>query len=109
MESKSCSRSLRAAIHTAGLLYVGGLAALLIANHYLRQTSPFVAQSPARQPLPVCGRAAVGARPTAIAHAHGLATLLLLAVLFLSAHHVFPSASAVLPPPPEARVPPSPP
>jgi len=88
---------LRLAIHAAGLLYVAGVAALLLANHFLRQTSPFVA---------LAGTFNVYLFAAALPLALGLillrtrtavATLILLAVLFLLANPILPPVSAVLP------------
>ncbi len=88
---------LRAAIHAAGLLYAFGLAALLLANYFLRQTSPFVALAStfnlylflAGLPL-VVGLLLLRTRTA-------LATLALLAALFLSANPVLPPVAATLP------------
>ncbi len=93
----SNGKRLRVAIHVAGLLYVAGLTALLIANYFLRQTSPFVALANtfnlylflAALPLALC---LLLARTRA-----ALAILGLLVLLFLSAHPVLPRASAILP------------
>lgn len=89
--------TLRVAIHTAGLLYVGGIAALLIANHYLRHSSPFVALAStfnlylfaAALPLVFC--------LLLLRTRTALATLILLAVLFLLANPILPPISAVVP------------
>jgi len=91
------SDRLRLAIHAAGLLYVFGIAALLIANHFLRQASPFVALAStfnlflfvAALPLAFClllmrTRMAFG-------------TLLLLLILFLTTSPLFPQLLAMLP------------
>jgi vancomycin resistance protein VanJ len=91
------SNRLHAAIHVTGLLYVAGLAVLLIANHFLRQASPFVALAGtfnlylfvAALPLALC---LILLRTRA-----ALAILILLAALFLSTHPVLPRASAILP------------
>lgn len=88
---------LRGAIHAVGLLYTGGMVALLIANHFLRPSSPFVALAStfnlylflAALPLVVC---LILLRTRA-----AMAILLLLAVLFLVTHPVLPQVAAVLP------------
>lgn len=91
------SNHLRVVIHAAGLLYVFGVAALLITNHFLRQTSAFVALAStfnlylfvAALPLALC--------LILLRTRMALATLILLAVLFLSAHPMLPPVSAILP------------
>lgn len=87
----------RGAIHAAGLLYLIGMAALLIANHFLRPVSPFVALAStfnlylylAALPLVVC---LILLRTRA-----AIAILLLLVALLLVTHPVLPSVSAILP------------
>lgn len=88
---------LRLAIHAAGLLYLAGLAALLIANYFLRQSSPFVALVNTFNlylfvaALPLALGLILARTRTA------LATLILLAILFLVAHPLLPSLSTILP------------
>ena len=88
---------LRLAIHAAGLLYGAGLASLLIANHFLRQSSPFVALVNTfnlylfMAALPLALGLILARTRTA------LATLILLAILFLVAHPLLPSLSTILP------------
>lgn len=91
------SKRLRVAIQATGLLYVAGMTALLVANHYLRQALPFVALAStfslflfvAALPLAFC----LILLRTRIA----LATLILLTILFLTANPLFPQLSAILP------------
>jgi vancomycin resistance protein VanJ len=87
---------LRLAIHAAGLFYVTCMAFLLIVNHFLRQTSPFVALAStfslylfvAALPLALC----LLLLRTRLA----LLILILLAVLFLSMYPILPRLSAIL-------------
>lgn len=84
-------------IHATGLIYVAGVATLLIANHFLRQTSPFVALAGtfnlylflAALPLAIC--------LILLRTRKALATMILLAVLFFSAHPLLPRVSSILP------------
>jgi vancomycin resistance protein VanJ len=97
MRAKSCKRSLRSAIQAAGLFYVGGLATLLIANHYLRQTSPFVALAGTFNLYLFLAGLPLALGLLLVRTRTALAMLILLAVLFLAAHPLLPSLSAVLP------------
>ena len=87
---------LRAALHAAGLLYVVTLAALLIANHFLRQSSPFVALAGTFNLYLFVAALPLALGLLLLRTRTALATLLLLAVLFLLAHPILPPVSAVL-------------
>ncbi len=88
---------LRAAIHAAGLLYAFGLAALLIANHFLRQTSPFVALASTFNLYLFMAALPLAASLLLLRTRTALATLALLAALFLWANPVLPPVAALLP------------
>ena len=88
---------LRVALHAAGLLYVSAVAALLIANHYLRQTSPFVALAGTFNVYLFVAALPLALGLILLRTRTALATLLLLAVLFLLAHPMLPPVSAILP------------
>lgn len=91
------SKRLRGTIHILGLLYVVGLAALLIANHFLRSASPFVALAGTFN-LYLFAAALPLALGLILLHTRtALAILILLAVLFLVTHPVLPQAPAVWP------------
>lgn len=88
---------LQAALHAAGLLYVLGMAALLIANHFLRQTSPFVALASTFNVYLFVVGLPLALGLILLRTRTALATLILLAVLILSAHPLLPPVSAILP------------
>lgn len=88
---------LRAAIHAAGLLYAFGLAALLIANHFLRQASPFVALASTFNLYLFMAALPLAAGLLLLRTRTALATLALLAALFLAANPVLPPVAALLP------------
>lgn len=91
------SKRLRVAIHATGLLYVAGMTALLVANHYLRPAFPFVALAStfslflfvAALPLAFC--------LLLLRTRTAFATLILLVILFLTTHPLFPQLSAMSP------------
>ena len=97
MIKRANSNRLRAAIHAAGLLYVLGIAALLIANHFLRQTSPFVALAGTFNVYLFAAALPLALGLILLRTRTALATLLLLAVLFLLANPILPPISAVVP------------
>lgn len=94
---KPTNNRLRLAIHTAGLLYLFGLAALLVANHFLRQTSPFVALAGTFNVYLFLAALPLAFGLLLLRTRTALATLLLLAVLFLAANRVLPPVSTVWP------------
>lgn len=95
---KPASRNrLRAAIHAAGLLYAFGLAALLIDNHFLRQASPFVALASTFNLYLFMAALPLAVGLLLLRTRTALATLALLAALFLWANPVLPPVAAFLP------------
>lgn len=88
---------LHTTIHAAGLLYAFGLAALLIANHFLRQASPFVALASTFNLYLFMAALPLAAGLLLLRTRTALATLALLAALFLWANPVLPPVAALLP------------
>ena len=91
------SNRLRLAIHATGLLYVFGAAALLLANHFLRQASPFVALAGTFDVYLFVAALPLALGLILVRTRTSLAILILLAVLFLAAHPLLPSLAAILP------------
>ncbi|MEZ4519246.1 MAG: endonuclease/exonuclease/phosphatase family protein [Chloroflexota bacterium] len=87
---------LREVIHILGLLFALGMAALLIANHFLRQTSPFITLAGTFNHLLFVAALPLVLGLILLRTRTGFITALLIVALFLLAHPVFPPVSAVL-------------
>lgn len=91
----------RAAAHLVVALAVLGLAALLVANHFLRPTSPFIALAGTINHLLFLLALPLGLGLLLFRTRAALALFAVLVTLFLVAHPVLPSLAAVLSPQPD--------
>ena len=91
------SRGLRSTIHVLGLLYLVALVALLIANHFLRSTSPFVALASTFNLYLFVAAVPLALGLLLLRTRTALAIVILLAGLFLLTQPVLPQAPAVWP------------